>query len=66
MLEAVGTGISKLISWIGEVIKAIVTVGGEGTAAGAFNELLPLIGLAIGATVLFLGVKLVRSLAWGF
>lgn len=65
MLTAIGQGVTSVISWIGEVITAIVTSAGEGTAAGAFNALLPVIGIGIGASVIFLGVKLIRSLCWG-
>lgn len=59
MLEAIGTGVTQVITWIGSVISAIV-----GTS-GAFNALLPVIGIGIGASVIFLGVKLIRSLCWG-
>lgn len=65
MLNAIGQGVTSVIGWIGQVIQAIVQTASEGTAAGAFNALLPVIGIGIGASVIFLGVKLIRSLCWG-
>lgn len=60
MIEAITSGVSDLITMTGSVVTAIVTEG------GAFAPLLPLIGLAIGATVVTFGIKIVRSLAWGY
>lgn len=59
MLEAVTSGLTTVIGWVGTVVDALVTTDGELAA------LLPLfaIGVAISATLL--GVKICRSLIWG-
>lgn len=60
MLEAIGTGVTKSITFAGEVITAIV---GE---TGAMAAILPVIGLAIGLGIVGWGVRTVKSLTWGF
>lgn len=59
MLDAVTSGLSTVITWIGTVISAIV-----GTD-GALNELLPLFAVGIAISVVFLGVKAIKSIVWG-
>lgn len=59
MLAAVTSGLETVISWVGTVVTAIV---GE---SGALNELLPLLAIGIGVSALMLGVKAIRSFAWG-
>lgn len=59
MLEAVTTGLGTVITWIGTVITAIV---GE---SGALKELLPLFAIGIAISVVFLGIKAIRSIVWG-
>lgn len=59
MLEAVGSGITTVIGWIGSVIDALVTTEGELAA------LLPLFAVGIAISAILLGVKIVRSIVWG-
>lgn len=59
MLEAVTSGITTVIGWIGTVLDALV-----GTE-GALNDLLPLFGIGIAISAILLGVKVVRSFIWG-
>lgn len=59
MLAAVTSGLETVISWVGTVVTAVV---GE---SGALNELLPLLAIGIGVSALMLGVKAIRSFAWG-
>jgi hypothetical protein len=59
MLEAVTTGLGTVIEWGGTVIDAFV---GE---AAAFGPLLPLFAIGISISVIFLGVKVIKSVVWG-
>lgn len=59
MMEAIGTALTEVIGWVGEILTAIV-----GTD-GALKDLLPLFALGVGVTVLMLGFKTVKSFSWG-
>lgn len=59
MLAAVTEGLTTVISWVGSVVTAVV---GE---SGALSELLPLLAVGIGVSALMLGIKAIRSFAWG-
>lgn len=59
MLDAVTSGLTTVISWVGTVITAIT---GEN---GALAPLLPLFAIGIAISVVFLGVKAIRSIVWG-
>lgn len=59
MLEAVGTGITSVIGWVGEVITAMTTT------EGALNDLLPLFAIGIAISAVLLGVKVIKSIVWG-
>lgn len=59
MLEAVTSGLTTVISWVGSVIDAIVG------AEGALAPLLPLFAIGIAISVVFLGVKAIKSIVWG-
>lgn len=59
MLAAVTSGLTTVIDWIGSVISAITT------EAGALSELLPLFAIGIAISVVFLGVRAIRSIVWG-
>lgn len=65
MINAVTTALGTVISWIGTVVKALVTTAGEGTAAGALNALLPLFAIGIAISAVLLGIKVIRSIVWG-
>lgn len=59
MLEAVGTGITTVIGWIGDVISALTTT------EGALSALLPLFAIGIAISAVLLGVKIIKSIVWG-
>lgn len=59
MLAAVTSGLTTVIGWVGTVITAIT-----GTD-GALAPLLPLFAIGIAISVVFLGIKAIRSIVWG-
>lgn len=59
MLEAVTSGITTVIGWIGSVLTALVTESGQ------LNALLPLFAIGIAISAILLAVKIVRSVVWG-
>lgn len=59
MLEAATSGLSTVITWCGTVVDALVTTD------GALSALLPLLGIGIGVSALFMGIKAARSFIWG-
>lgn len=59
MLAAVTSGLTTVIAWVGTVITAIT---GEN---GALAPLLPLFAIGIAISVVFLGIKAIRSIVWG-
>lgn len=62
MLQAVTSALTTVIDWVGTVVSAVVT-GGE--TPGALNALLPLLAVGVSVSALMLGVKAIRSFAWG-
>lgn len=62
MLEAVTTGITTVIGWVGTVIDAIVTTGEQ---AGALSALLPLFAVGISISALLFGIRAIKSVVWG-
>lgn len=65
MLSAVTSAITTVLSWIGTVVKSLITVAGEGVTAGALSPLLPLFAIGIAISAVLLGVKVIRSIVWG-
>lgn len=59
MIEAVTAALTSVIGWVGTVVTALT---GE---AGALKDLLPLLAIGIAVSALMLGVKAIRSFAWG-
>ena len=59
MLTFVTSGITQVISWVGSVLDAIV--GTDGT----LSSLAPLFAIGISISVIFLGIKIVKSIVWG-
>lgn len=59
MLAAVTSGLTTVITWVGTVITAIT---GEN---GALAPLLPLFAIGIAISVVFLGIRAIRSIVWG-
>lgn len=59
MMEAVTTALGTVISWVGTVVTALTS------SDGALNALLPLMAIGISISALMLGVKAIKSFAWG-
>lgn len=59
MVEAVTAALTAVIGWVGDVVTALTG------ASGALKDLLPLLAIGIAVSALMLGVKAIRSFAWG-
>lgn len=59
MLDAVTSGLSTVIGWVGTVITEMTTTG------GALYQLLPLLAIGVSVSALMLGAKVIRSFIWG-
>lgn len=59
MMEAVTSGLTTVIDWVGTVVSALVTTDGK------LSALLPLLAIGIAISALMLGVKAIKSFTWG-
>lgn len=59
MVEAVTTGITTVIGWVGTVIDSIITT------EGAMNALLPLLAVGISISAILFGIRCIKSVIWG-
>ena len=59
MLSAVTDALGTVITWVGTVITSMTS------ETGALGELLPLFAVGIAISVVFLGVKAIKSIIWG-
>lgn len=59
MITAVGSALTSVIGWCGDVITAVTD------ANGALAELLPLWAVGIAISALMLGIRVMRGFAWG-
>lgn len=59
MLEQVTTALTTVIGWVGSVVTALTGSDGE------LSSLLPLMAVGIAISALMLGVKAIKSFAWG-
>lgn len=59
MLEAVSTALETVISWVGTVVTALTS------SDGGLSALLPLLAIGISISALMLGIKAIKSFAWG-
>lgn len=59
MIDAVTTALGTVISWVGTVVSAVTSPSGQ------LKDLLPLLAVGIAVSALMLGVKAIRSFAWG-
>lgn len=59
MTAAVTEALTTVIGWVGTVVTALT---GE---SGQLNALLPLLAIGIAVSALMLGIKAIRSFAWG-
>lgn len=59
MLEAVTSGISTVIGWVGTVVDSLVSTDGD------LSALLPLFAIGVAISAIMLGIKVVRGMIWG-
>lgn len=59
MVDAVTAALTSVIGWVGTVVTALTD------AKGVLAPLLPLLAIGIAVSALMLGVKAIRSFAWG-
>lgn len=59
MLEAIGSALGEVISWVGQVLTALISTD------GALSALLPLLAVGVAVSALMLGIKAIRSFIWG-
>lgn len=57
MMEAVTTALGTVISWVGTVVTAVTS--------GELSGLLPLLAVGVSISALMLGIKAIKSFAWG-
>lgn len=67
MLDAITTGVTTVIGYVGNIIKAITgTVAESDAVAGVWGALLPVIGLGIGVMFVMFAITTVKSLIKGY
>ena len=59
MGAAVTEALTTVIGWVGAVLTALTGTDGQ------LKELLPLLAIGIAVSALMLGVKAIKSFAWG-
>lgn len=59
MLEQIGTVLTQFIAWVGEVVTALTTTGGD------LYALLPLFAIGIAVSVFLVAFKSIRRITWG-
>lgn len=59
MMEAVTTALTTVIDWVGTVVSALTSTDGK------LSALLPLLAIGISISALMLGIKAIKSFAWG-
>ena len=57
MLAAVTSALTTVLGWMGTVVDSITT--------GELAALLPLFAIGIAISVVFLGIKGIKSIVWG-
>ena len=57
MMAAVTSALTTVISWCGTVVTAVLS--------GELADLLPLLAVGVAVSALMLGVKCIKSFAWG-
>ena len=57
LISAAGDGITTVVEWLGTILTAILS--------GALSPLLPLLGISVAISAIFLCIKVFRGFAWG-
>lgn len=64
-MSAITSAVTAIIGYIGEVVTALFSAGGNGTDPGALYALLPYFAIGIACSVVLFAVRGIRSLIWG-
>lgn len=59
MISAVTGALSDVIGWVGTVVTSLTSQTGE------LAPLLPLLAIGVAVSALMLGIRAIRSFAWG-
>lgn len=59
MLDAVTSGLTTVIEWVGTVVSALTATDGK------LSALMPLLAIGVAVSALMLGIKAIRSFIWG-
>lgn len=59
MLDAVTSGVTTVIGWVGDVVSALTATDGK------LSALLPLLAIGVAVTAVSFGIKAIRSVIWG-
>lgn len=59
MLAEVTSALTTVIGWVGTVVSALIDADGQ------LSALLPVMAIGIAISALMLGVKAIKSFAWG-
>ncbi len=59
MIAAVTEAFTGVLGWVGSFVDALVTTD------GSLNALLPLFAIGIGVSVVYMVVRVVKSVIWG-
>lgn len=59
MMAAVTSALTTVISWVGTVVTALTSSGGQ------LSELLPLLAVGIAISAFLFSMKAIRSVMWG-
>jgi len=62
VIAAIGSALTSIIGWIGEIVDALVT---GGSTPGALNALLPLFALGVAVTIVMLGIRVIKGFTYG-
>lgn len=59
MIEAVTTAFTGVLGWVGSFVDALVSTD------GSLNALLPLFAIGVAVSVVYMVVRVVKSVIWG-
>lgn len=60
MIAEITTGVTNVITWVGQVVTAIFG------SNGAMAPLLPIIGVAVGIGIVGFGIRTIKNVVWGY
>lgn len=60
MISAISTALTSLLTMLGDIVTALID------SSGSLNALLPLVAISIAGSVIFLAVRVVKKISWGY